>query len=704
MIESHIQAKLANKHRLNLKNYKKLDRINSGGYGTVFKVQEIKTKQLYAAKVLQRYGREEEYKNMVNREISIMIRVQHPTLVKFYGYSLTDIYGEPNATIIIEYSENGSLSEYITESLKGRSSPKYNNTNRQIILIGIARGMMYLHEHHVVHRDLKPGNVLLDSEFRPHIIDFGCSKYYDPKKDPSTDFNGGTVYYMAPESISENTYNEKTDVFAFGMLMYEVVADKQLYSKYRNLNPIQFLTQFHEKKIPRPKFNFQLKKSIQVLIERCWSEDPNKRPTFEELFHKLAHCSEEWIIDVYEEKETENDYDVFNYFLDDVDANEVFKYVEEISEKTHKEHIEQLENKVEQLEYEIKILKEKVTPIESLTKQIEQLKQQISTINQPKSEIKKKIKKTSRSMKSKSDFYPFEISDFVIVKQIGIESFCKTFKVQNKKSKKYYTAKILNEKIDESKLLIKEFFCLTNIANPALIKYEGFSPIDFDKKNYPVVLMEYLGNLSLKECLSNKPKEWNKTKMIINIIGISFGMKCLHDDGIIHCYLRPANILLDSKLYPKIMNYHIFKLINENDENNIDNDFIYEAPEFSQNDSYNNKVDVYSFAMILYEFFTSKPPVIKGNSKFMIYTNASKGMRPDLKKVSDGPIKELIQKCWSPNPDDRPTFDEIIHCFTAKRNDFWPSDVDVSEVEKYIKKFDNTNFKKHTIDDDDDYS
>lgn len=79
-------------------------------------------------------------------------------------------------------------------------------------------------------------------------------------------------------------------------------------------------------------------------------------------------------------------------------------------------------------------------------------------------------------------------------------------------------------------------------------------------------------------------------------------------------------------------------------------------------------------------------------------------MRPDLKKFSDGPIKELIQKCWSPNPDNRPTFDEIIHCFTSKRNDFWPSDADVSEVEKYIKKFDNTNFKKHTIDDDDDYS
>lgn len=108
-----------------------------------------------------------------------MIRRKNPTIINFIGYSFQDFMKQNNMTIFMDLAQNGSLESLLQKVKKSIADIRYDNTIRQIILIGIARGMMHLHQHNVIHCDLKLGNFLLDSQFHPHITDFGLSKIFE---------------------------------------------------------------------------------------------------------------------------------------------------------------------------------------------------------------------------------------------------------------------------------------------------------------------------------------------------------------------------------------------------------------------------------------------------------------------------------------------------------------------------------------------
>lgn len=309
---------------------------------------------------------------MINREISIMIRIQHPTIIKFFGYSLEDFTGNNNVTILMELSINGSLSDYL-DKVKNKQADFDNNTVRQIILIGITRAMMYLHQNHILHRDLKPLNVLLDSDYHPKIIDFGLSKFFEPDKTPNATNNCGTPIYMEPEIISNDLYSEKTDVYAFGILMYEVVTNKIPYPMYQSGKMTYF--QFSKKVVEenyRPIFDLPVKKSIQELIEKCWSPNPEKRPSFENLFNKLAYSNKEWIIDIYEGIETENEYEMNKYFLENVDISKIENYVGLITEKKQdkedKNSINEIKDQLARLAKENEEMKRQIAELKNESK------------------------------------------------------------------------------------------------------------------------------------------------------------------------------------------------------------------------------------------------------------------------------------------------------------------------------------------------
>ena len=130
---------------------KKLKRVNRGGFGVVYSVEEKETNKIYSAKIIDCNDDEEQSKQMINREIAIMMSVNHPTIIKFYGYSLKDFQDEFNITILMQFAKNGSL-DFVLKNIQNSTGPKYyDNTIRQIILIGVSRAMKYLHDRKIIH-------------------------------------------------------------------------------------------------------------------------------------------------------------------------------------------------------------------------------------------------------------------------------------------------------------------------------------------------------------------------------------------------------------------------------------------------------------------------------------------------------------------------------------------------------------------------
>lgn len=237
--------------KVDINQFKKVKRINKGGFGTIYSVQNKKDGKIYAAKIIDCGDDEDQCKKIIDREVSIMLSVQHKTLIKFYGYSILDFQDEHNVTIIMEFAVNKSLSE-LFERIQNDSIPEmYTNTNRQILLIGISKGLKYLHDRNIIHKEVKSGNILLDSEFRPFITDFGMSKYFNVGHSYSQSLYTGTLAYMPPEIIDGKPYDRKADVYSFGILMYEIVTDSFPFPelKKENVNDREFKNKIVEKKL-----------------------------------------------------------------------------------------------------------------------------------------------------------------------------------------------------------------------------------------------------------------------------------------------------------------------------------------------------------------------------------------------------------------------------------------------------------------------
>ena len=100
-------------NQINIKEFKKISRINRGACGVIYKVQNKKTQKIYAAKVIDCNDNKEQCEQISNREIDIIKLVDHPTIIKSIAYSLKDFQNENNVTIIMQLAENGSLSDVL---------------------------------------------------------------------------------------------------------------------------------------------------------------------------------------------------------------------------------------------------------------------------------------------------------------------------------------------------------------------------------------------------------------------------------------------------------------------------------------------------------------------------------------------------------------------------------------------------------------
>ena len=163
---------------IDLKKYTKGNKIGSGAFGDVFEIQEKETANKFAAKISKHTIDFEDptiLSENLKAEVSILSSLTHPGILKFIGFSKTNFEDNLRPTIITELLQSRTLGALFEFQHKGFSDPKFDSTFKHIALFGIASTMKYLHQNKIVHKDLKPDNILFDEFMHPKVCDFGVS-------------------------------------------------------------------------------------------------------------------------------------------------------------------------------------------------------------------------------------------------------------------------------------------------------------------------------------------------------------------------------------------------------------------------------------------------------------------------------------------------------------------------------------------------
>jgi hypothetical protein len=202
------------------RGFKEKELLGSGGFGKVYKGTLPKSDTQVAVKRIPQDSKQ-GLKAFIS-EVATIGRLRHRNLVLLLGWCRR----EADLLLVYEFMPNGSLDKHLFD--KPQSILSWEQ--RFKIIKGVASGLLYLHEEWektVVHRDIKAGNVLLDSEFNARLSDFGLAKLYEHGSNPSTTRVVGTLGYMAPELTRTSKPTTSSDVYAFGALLLEVVCGRR---------------------------------------------------------------------------------------------------------------------------------------------------------------------------------------------------------------------------------------------------------------------------------------------------------------------------------------------------------------------------------------------------------------------------------------------------------------------------------------------
>ena len=255
----------------NIHGYEIKQQIGTGSYGVVYKVQ--KDNKVYVLKQIPINPNSTISQiDSVKNEAKILSSLKSKYVVEYY-----DSFEENNClNIIMEYCEGGDLGTYTSNYQKMNSNTSLNEDFIWKVFIQICFGLYDIHKQNILHRDLKSLNIFLTKEFQVKIGDLGVARVLQNTQYASTFI--GTPLYLSPEICEEKPYNEKSDVWALGCILYEMASFKHPFNA-KNQAAL-FLKILNGKYEPlSTKIPIDIKKMIERLLEKNYF----KRPSMKEI-------------------------------------------------------------------------------------------------------------------------------------------------------------------------------------------------------------------------------------------------------------------------------------------------------------------------------------------------------------------------------------------------------------------------------------
>ncbi|KAG2621889.1 hypothetical protein PVAP13_3NG300100 [Panicum virgatum] len=289
-------------------------KIGQGGFGVVY-YAELRGKKTAIKKMDMQARRE------FLAELKVLTHVHHLNLVRLIGYCT-----KSSLFLVYEYIENGNLSQH----LRGTGYQPLSWAARVQIALDSAGCLEYIHEHTVpvyIHRDIKSANILIDKNYRAKVADFGLTKLIEVGNTslPPTHGIVGTFGYMPPEYVQFGVVSPKVDVFAFGVVLYELISAKEaIVRSTESASDVKGLVYLFEEALSTPDPQESLQRLIDpalgedypidsilkltMLARACTQEDPKTRPTMRSIIvalMTLSSTSEFWDMNAIQDQENQ---------------------------------------------------------------------------------------------------------------------------------------------------------------------------------------------------------------------------------------------------------------------------------------------------------------------------------------------------------------------------------------------------------------
>ncbi|KAM7276237.1 hypothetical protein ACFE04_018103 [Oxalis oulophora] len=291
-------------------NFSLANKIGQGGYGAVY-YAELRGEKAAVKKMDMQASRE------FLAELKVLTHVHHLNLVRLIGYCV-----EGSLFLVYEYIENGTLSQH----LRGSGREPLPWSTRVQIALDSARGLEYIHEHTVpvyIHRDIKPANILIDKNFRAKVADFGLTRLTEVGSSSLPTRLVGTFGYMPPEYAQYGDVSPKVDVYALGVVLYELISAKEAIVKangsvteskglvglfenaLNQADPTNDLCNLIDSSL-EDNYPFESVRKMAQLAKACTQENPQLRPSMRSIvvaLMTLSSTTEDWDVGSFYENQ-----------------------------------------------------------------------------------------------------------------------------------------------------------------------------------------------------------------------------------------------------------------------------------------------------------------------------------------------------------------------------------------------------------------
>ncbi|KAK9275310.1 hypothetical protein L1049_022573 [Liquidambar formosana] len=626
------------------------NKLGEGGFGSVYWGKTSDGLQI-AVKKLKAMNSKAEMEFAV--EVEVLGRVVHKNLLGLRGYCA----GADQRLIVYDYMPNLSLLSHLHGQFAGEVQLDWKR--RMKIAIGSAEGLLYLHHEvtpHIIHRDIKASNVLLDSDFEPLVADFGFAKLIPDGVSHMTTRVKGTLGYLAPEYAMWGKVSESCDVYSFGILLLEILTGRKPIEKLPGgvkrtitewAEPLIIKGRFKDLADPKLRGNFdekQLRHGINI-ASLCVQSEPEKRPNMKEVVSLLKNEPKAKVMQMRIESvkygedlmaldQASDDDDDKTGAFDESNGYGVFGAME--VQKMHDPYGRHGDRRTAK----------RNTPWRIFTYK------ELHTATNGFSEDSKLGEGGFGRM------YWGKTSD-------GLQIAVKKLEPMNSKAEMEFAV---------------ELEVLGRVVHKNLLGLRGYCA----GTDHRLIVYNYIPNLSLLSHLHGKfagevQLDWKRRMKIA--IGSAEALLYLHHEvtpHIIHRNIKASNVLLDSDFEPLVADFGFAKLIPDGVSHvttSVKGTLGYLAPEYAMWGKVSKSCDVYSFGILLLEILTGRKPIEKlpGGVKRTITEWAEplivNGRFKDLAdpklrgNFDENQLKRainIVALCAQSEPEKRPNMEEVV--------------------------------------------